>query len=510
MRATIEPFEAEKDPMADATSSDDFGHTFCLDPSLSDLQLETYQYNIDAEESQDGEERPSVRCSISSIHKMQYYAEQRKAYQIFYVGQKRSYSRLNITRKLFQHFVAAYSVFPIIWDFVQPFGFKVRHSDMDNPPFTVHQPKHKCAYSFRYAVLNYRTDTEDPLPDYDRWSIRQTVVYQQYDSHKDRAMFLLVSPSVVSRHRIEESILSKSAGPTRQVHPFELHHILISTHHDNWRHYIRDLETYLRRQCDRVTLSNVNGHLTMPFLDRQRLKMIEDKILDLKIIFDSLLNTIKRLRRQCEIGYLKGMPSEFLVHSIIDDLEEQMQEIELNVKRVEVLHLKAQATAQLISDALSYENAQVTNLNAKSLHDLAQESKEENSKMRILTERSTRDAAAVKILTVITLIYLPVTVVASIFSSQLIQVDDRGRISVISDSWWFIIISVPLTLLTFFSWRYWLSNTVGKSTHPKGDQNKEDHAHTPSPSRGGTIAGWSRRLHSLQHRESHLALEPLP
>ena len=49
--------------------------------------------------------------------------------------------------------------------------------------------------------------------------------------------------------------------------------------------------------------------------------------------------------------------------------------------------------------------------NGNSLKELAEEARQENTTMRKLTEKSTRDAAAVKVLTMITLIYLPVTVV---------------------------------------------------------------------------------------------------
>jgi hypothetical protein len=50
--------------------------------------------------------------------------------------------------------------------------------------------------------------------------------------------------------------------------------------------------------------------------------------------------------------------------------------------------------------------------NAESLRVLAQESHKENSVMRMLTEKGTNDAAAVKIITLITIIYLPTTVVS--------------------------------------------------------------------------------------------------
>lgn len=50
--------------------------------------------------------------------------------------------------------------------------------------------------------------------------------------------------------------------------------------------------------------------------------------------------------------------------------------------------------------------------NGEALRKLAEEARKENQTMRILTEKGTRDAAAVKVLTIMTLIYLPATVVS--------------------------------------------------------------------------------------------------
>lgn len=50
--------------------------------------------------------------------------------------------------------------------------------------------------------------------------------------------------------------------------------------------------------------------------------------------------------------------------------------------------------------------------NGFSLKQLAEEARKENITMRQLTEKSTKDAASVKVLTIITLIYLPATVVS--------------------------------------------------------------------------------------------------
>ncbi len=69
----------------------------------------------------------------------------------------------------------------------------------------------------------------------------------------------------------------------------------------------------------------------------------------------------------------------------------------------------------LLSSKCSFESHQSSSIldlgNGQSLKQLAEETRKENVTMRKLTEKSTQDAAAVKVLTIITLIYLPTTVV---------------------------------------------------------------------------------------------------
>lgn len=76
--------------------------------------------------------------------------------------------------------------------------------------------------------------------------------------------------------------------------------------------------------------------------------MIEDKVLDLVIIFESLHSTLAKLRKQCEAHCLGDACYECNCASIIDELEEQMHEAEVNLKKADVLHKRAQGTAQLV------------------------------------------------------------------------------------------------------------------------------------------------------------------
>ncbi|TVY57550.1 hypothetical protein LCER1_G002864 [Lachnellula cervina] len=466
---------------------------------------------------------------VSTVLDVDLFSESRDPCHIFCIDQRNSYSRLHVTRELFQQLIDKYLIFDRIWDFILPFSFKTRESDIGHAPFRFRQSepvvlKPKCAYGFRYVELNHRKGSNLENPDYDPWSVRQTAVYQQYNSSMDRIAIVLISPSKKTR-KILGLAVQRCLEEKKSLNAFDLHQIIISTLHGNWRLYVRSLERLLMSQSENVTLTPVRSEdvrwtpstdISIKFIDRQRLKQTEDKILDLKIIFESLYNTLSKLQKQCQIHCVESRCNEWdnecTCSRTVEELEEQMNEAQVNLKKVEVLHKKAQGTAHMLTDWLDYENAQVAHLNQMSLNGLIKETKEENIQMRILTERSSRDATAVKILTVITLIYLPMTVVLNFFSTQLIHVDDLGRISVISQSWWFVVVAIPLTIATFATWKLWLSYTMnaqeGKKTLRFGEGKANSRRSSIKPGVASNWMFWHRSPSKQHQRGGILENEP--
>lgn len=84
------------------------------------------------------------------------------------------------------------------------------------------------------------------------------------------------------------------------------------------------------------------------FIDRQRLKMTEDKILDLVIIFESLYNTLSKLHIQCRNHCLGDNCKDCNCASTLDELEDQMHDVQLNLKKADILYKRAQSTAKLV------------------------------------------------------------------------------------------------------------------------------------------------------------------
>ena len=101
-------------------------------------------------------------------------------------------------------------------------------------------------------------------------------------------------------------------------------------------------------QAENVKLSPLTD-FEVNFIDRQRLKMIEDKVLDLVIIFESLANTLTGIKRQCDIHCLKEWCYECNCTMISEELGEQIYEAQVNIKKADILYKRAQGTAQLAS-----------------------------------------------------------------------------------------------------------------------------------------------------------------
>jgi len=120
----------------------------------------------------------------------------------------------------------------------------------------------ECAYGFRYVERNHRENAMRDNPDYDPWSVRQSAIYQQYDSARDRVTFILISPSATMTRNLEEAVC-RSRTRKKRLNAFDLHRIIISTLYENWRIYIRSLERTLTAQ---VSFGSCNCLLNLTFV----------------------------------------------------------------------------------------------------------------------------------------------------------------------------------------------------------------------------------------------------
>lgn len=80
--------------------------------------------------------------------------------------------------------------------------------------------------------------------------------------------------------------------------------------------------------------------------------------------------------------------------------------------------------------------------------------------MQNIAEKNRKDSSSMRILTIITMIYLPCTIVSNFYSTQFVSqtVTDDGssRMSYAQNVWVFFAISIPLTIFTFLVWYSWI------------------------------------------------------
>lgn len=400
----------------------------------------------------------------------------KKCFRVCFIQQRHSYSRLLVTRELFEELMSQFAIFPRFREFVLLFGAKHGENDVGPPQLrfrrmVAYEEEPGCrlstgfeiAYGLRYAELNNRSN-QDP------WSIRQTAIYHKYKTSDKSSSWVMIAASKRAETSLDRYI--KSCKDMAQLNPFEIHLIIIDTAMANWRPYIVGLTERITQHTDRVLVASIDQTDPLQLADfeeRQRLKDFEDRLIDLLLIFDANYDTLTSLldRYQdfcinCHSTSEDGdrRKSDF----IVDALQEKQKDIYSSRNKIKTLHTKVRGTTSLLSSLLDHGNG-------SSLKQLAEEAKKENFTMRQLTEKSTKDAAAVKVLTVITLIYLPATVVSNFFSTQFVsQEQNQGgsfRIVVSANAWVFAAISIPLTLATLAVWWIWIRYQTWRSRRPE-------------------------------------------
>lgn len=115
-------------------------------------------------------------------------------------------------------------------------------------------------------------------------------------------------------------------------------------------------------QSDRIVFAKVGAErenfspltdFNINFIDRQTLKLLEDSVIDLQVIFSNMLNTVVGIREQCKKccqRYCKEeREGDCDCDQVIEELDEHVKEVEMHVKRVQLLRERAKSTAQLVS-----------------------------------------------------------------------------------------------------------------------------------------------------------------
>jgi len=374
------------------------------------------------------------------------------------------------------------------------FGERAEENEFRFPSFTCSRSRpetglvsstYESSYILRRVELHGRVLTDGQPP----WSIRQTAIHHKWSleggssklgltpTTKQQSTFLLVAPSLAAQKQIWQAVERESAAGS-EISPWYIHWLLTSESLGGWGDYMAWIEKELNDQADKILIAIITmenksasqqADFNITFSDRQNINRLEKDTANMKVILLTMLENMIQVRNECKkcCSISCQRKCEELHRDcsyFVDEFDGYAREAKMYVQRVEILSEKVRSTADLLSNLLDYEEA-------RALKDLAVASRDEGKLMSILTLKGTRDAAAVKVLTIIGLIYLPTTIVATFFSTTFVHTNDNGNVQVSTQAWILAAVSIPLTLLTVALW--WMCvylNTLSAKPKPVDEE----------------------------------------
>ena len=187
-----------------------------------------------------------------------------------FIRQRHSYSRLLVTRELFEKMMSVFHVLPRFREFVLLFGAKHGENETGPPPLRFRRlvaAKDEnyldfgiasapvvlsktdecldCAYGLRYVELKHR-ESETP------WSVRQMAIYHKFRSKCKSSTWIMISASQKTELCLDRYV--RSCTDLASLNPFEIHLIILDTALANWRPYIVDLTERITEQVCLVLL----------------------------------------------------------------------------------------------------------------------------------------------------------------------------------------------------------------------------------------------------------------
>lgn len=165
-------------------------------------------------------------------------------------------------------------------------------------------------------------------------------------------------------------------------------------------------------------------------------------------MFPTLAETIQGLQ-----NYNKGLLNEDIIsltqyECAIDALNNLERQKDAHQRNAHYLISMIDAAAQLHADGVDAAGQDLSN---------AQMS---------LAESARRDSAMIRIITIVTLLYLPTTFVATLFGMQFFYLTEDHRLAVAPELWVVFAIAVPLTAISMQFWlkqKFWTKGQNEKS-----------------------------------------------
>ncbi|CAI9637754.1 unnamed protein product [Alternaria burnsii] len=395
----------------------------------------------------------TVLSDIASLKGHLTRPRKERTTRIIAMSKAYSWAPFDIPKEMLQEIIAQLDVTPEILPVF--FSFR-RHTNRLEEAFSdsIWVSTSKDFTELTY-LLKY-TETRNSSEAKADWSIRQIGVYHRYDPHAMQSTWILLFPTADSstRRDLVNELSSTCDMEQTAYHPLSLHVSLMQARIHNWRLYVSQFENEVWELANLAF--TVDFESTMPFQDAYKdisdLHYIETRLATLPPIFDAQLELVGQLDSLNEQFFHRSQVSEETCSKMKETLGNLRRRLEAYNANVAFVLGKIRSTTQLVSDTIDLKSQHTT--------------EKVSDQMLILNKSAVEDGTSMRVITVVTLVYLPSTFVATFFGMGFFASRDDAGVHWTSSPyvWLFFGLAIPLTLLTLGYWRWSLSRAVRSRT----------------------------------------------
>jgi len=284
------------------------------------------------------------------------------------------------------------------------------------------------------------------------WKLRQTAVYHSYSSAADSHLFLLLHPREDSTFLQQlEACVDAAARPSNlALRPFVVHQMLMNSYVENWRLFLRDQGTDFITSADKLfALDMSTDHFRdISFEKLQWWRDLEDRIMPLTSILQASADVL---------DVLESVQATMPQASEIQALSFASRKGLLTALRTSGIGLQKRihGALSLLRDTLQLK------------HQL--ELAKINRNLLRLQRENVDDNETVKVITIVTLIYLPASFVATLLGTNLFYFNPKtSSMRIAENFWWYVALFIPLTFVTILAW--YLRTTSSRERRRRREQ----------------------------------------
>ncbi|KZL74371.1 hypothetical protein CT0861_10670, partial [Colletotrichum tofieldiae] len=348
--------------------------------------------------------------------------------RFIYLSGEHSRARLNITRSMLVEILTFHQVMPDYLDHLFIFGLQSEARDLRFSSFREQISLKPSSSAFGISTLGrsgrqYQLcynlkgmavespDAADPMKN--EYSIRQAAFYHRFDAVGGNSLWIVTKGGDDISRRFKELTGSKARPEDKSFgNPVECFQSSLSAHllychwsTENWRGYIRWLEFVVDVETKMAVLGPTKKgfhHHVYTAADIQRLLTWQERISEFITIVESNIEIMGSLGRfYTKLGENKDFDIRELCSGDIEVFTNQignmMDEFKLHIGR-------AGALAKLIADRTELVK---------------------QHRLERLNHNLEKEAIVMRIVTIVTLIYLPATFVSTFFSTDVIKYQDQ-------------------------------------------------------------------------------------